>query len=158
MTARDSQVNAKEASQELTGAARLFADALAEERPDGRSNREHLRLTQGEIWTGDENQVDAVLRMLVDSHKPLRGGGGLGADTADKKIKSMLKGLKMEPRENMIRAAEKDDATPLEAGEVEQVAEAVNPHRTTIPPHLHRPWHATYTGSNSEGAEVPKVR
>lgn len=127
---------------ELTGSAKLFADAIEEESSRG-SSRKHLTLTQGEIWTGDESQVDAVLRMLVDAHKPLRSGEGLKHDSADKKIKGMMKGLKMEPREGMIRRT--DGPEPR------------NQHQTTLPPHLHRPWHSTYTGSNTI-AETPKIK
>jgi aarF domain-containing kinase len=124
-------------------------------------------LTQGEIWTGDENQVDAVLRMLVDAHKPLRTGSGLWADSADKKIKGMLKGLKMEPRESMLRGAGTSGASISDPAKdemresrnaVEEAEEPVNPHKTTIPPHLHRPWHATYTGTDNAATEVPQVR
>jgi aarF domain-containing kinase len=35
--------------------------------------------------------------------------------------------------------------------------EDVNPHRTNIPPHLHRPWHSTYTGAN-QSTDTPKVK
>ena len=57
--------------------------------------------------------------------------------------------------------AELEQAVAIDAAEAVDSAEAieeVNPHRTTIPPHLHRPWHATYTGSSAVGAEIPQVR
>lgn len=130
----------------LTGADKLFADALLEEeQSQPGSSRDHLRLTQGEIWTGEEAQSDAVLRMLIDAHKPLRSGSALGGDTADKKIKAMLANLKLDPRA---------PSPIVEMADTEQP----NAHRTTLPPHLHRPWHATYTGASVEMDETPKIK
>lgn len=123
-----------------TGSSKLFADALLEDEPA--PTRDHLRLTQGPIWTGEEDQADAVLRMLVDAHKPLRTGTALSSNTADDKIKGMLANLKLEPRSAFPTV---DPDQP-------------NEHRTTLPPHLHRPWHATYTGEKVELDEVPKVK
>lgn len=139
----------------LSGSAKLFADAFEEEsQTKAGSSRDHLRLTQGEVWTGDENQVDAVLRMLVDAHKPLRTGTALGHDTADKKIKGMLKGINMEPR---IRTETVNRST-AETMEEDQAFEQLPSHRTTLPPHLHRPWHATYTGASVYEEEAPKIK
>jgi aarF domain-containing kinase len=88
--------------------------------------------------------------MLVDAHKPLRTGEGVKHDTADKKIKTMIKGLDMKPR--------LADALPtLEKEAISAATTEQNPHRTTIPPHLHRPWHSTYTGAN-QSTDTPKVK
>ena len=141
----------------LTGSAKLFADAIEEESTrapaagKSASTREHLRLTQGPIWDGDESTPDAVLRMLVDAYKPLRTGEGIKHNAADEKIKGWMKGLKLEPK---VPGAPVDDS---EATLVEAQAETINPHKTTIPPHLHRPWHATYTGETQQD-EAPKVK
>jgi len=133
----------------LTGAAKLFADAIAEESlGSSSSSRDHLRLTQGPIWDGDESQPDAVLRMLIDAHKPLRSGEGVKHDAADEKVKGWIKGLKMEPRIPV--------RTP-QPSEVKVDAEPGAAHRTTIPPHLHRPWHSTYTGE-TRTKEAPQVK
>lgn len=140
-----------------TGSAKLFADAEKEDEAAS-SSREHLRHSQGPVWEGDESTHDAVLRMLVDAHKPLRTGEGVKHDSADKKIKGWMKGLNMEPRiidkPTIDDGATEAGVTPATAAAVE---EAVNPHRTTIPPHLHRPWHSTYTGA-SQATETPKVK
>ncbi|WVR03189.1 hypothetical protein IAU60_000180 [Kwoniella sp. DSM 27419] len=148
----------KDDRAQLTGAAKLFADALEEESLGSTSsstqNREHLRLTQGPVWTGDETQQDAVLRMLVDAHKPLRNPGGIKATAADDKIKGWMKGLNLEPRLGQPVTSPSAE----EAGLARVVTEEQpNPHRTTIPPHLHRPWHATYTGER-KAAEVPNIK
>ncbi|KAK4687602.1 hypothetical protein P7C73_g2519, partial [Tremellales sp. Uapishka_1] len=136
-------------SATLTGAAKLLADAIAEESSSFSvtNSRDHLKHTQGPIWDGDETTSDAVLRMLVDAHKPLRTGNGVKHNTADEKIKGWMKGLNLEPRLG--------DPVTIPTKSEEQVK--ANPHRTTIPPHLHRPWHSTYT-SSTQVEEAPRVR
>ena len=124
------------AHTQTTGSAKLFQDAIEEEASTpatSSSNRDHLKLTQGPIWSGEEAPPDAVLRMLVDAHKPLRSGQGVRHDAADEKIKGWMKSFSVEPRLPNL------------------------PHRTTIPPHLHRPWHSTYTG-DTEVVEEPKIK
>lgn len=116
-----------------TGSAKLFQDAIKEEEVAASSSRDHLPLTQGPIWTGDEAAPDTVLRMLVDAHKPLRSGEGVKHNSSDEKIRGWMKSIDLAPRD------------------------LPNPHRTTIPPHLHRPWHSTYTGE-SDAAETPKIK
>ncbi|PVF96304.1 hypothetical protein CPB86DRAFT_775810 [Serendipita vermifera] len=67
---------------------KLFADAEIEENDtELRTMKEKLeqRLMQEQNWNGDENIQDAVLRMLVDKHKPLRSGP---IRTADEKLKA----------------------------------------------------------------------
>lgn len=137
----------------LTGSAKLFAEA-AEEDERILSTRDHLKQAQGPVWDGEESTHDAVLRMLVDAHKPLRTGEGIQHDTADKKIKRMVKGIDMAPRSNTDGKQETAKEQVVSALVAEEV---INPHRTTVPPHLHRPWHATYTGT-SQSAETPKVK
>ncbi|OXG35208.1 aarF domain-containing kinase [Cryptococcus neoformans] len=138
----------------LTGSAKLFADAGAEEKvTSNASNRDHLRMTQGPVWTGDESTTDAVLRMLVDAHKPLRDKGGVKHNAADEKIKGWMKRLQLEPRLSPGPSSPPEEAQEIALESVEKE----NPHRTKIPPHLHRPWHATYTGE-SRTAEAPKVK
>jgi aarF domain-containing kinase len=96
--------------------------------------------------------------MLVDAHKPLRTGEGVKYDSADKKIKGWMKGVSMEPRLNNVVEMPADGADVLatNAGAVAE-DESVNPHRTTIPPHLHRPWHSTYTGAFQTN-DTPQVK
>jgi len=146
----DTDRSTAQPQQPLTGSAKLLAEALEEEETL-KSSRADLRHTQGPIWTGEESTHDAVLRMLVDAHKPLRTGEGLKHDTADKKIKTWMKGLDMGPRlANTV-------TTPAEEAISTATEETLNPHRTTIPPHLHRPWHSTYTGAN-QTTDTPQVK
>ncbi|ORY22959.1 ABC1 family-domain-containing protein [Naematelia encephala] len=123
----------------LTGSDKLFADAEQEE---ATSSRDHFRYTQGPVWTGEETKTDAGLRVLVDSHKPLRTGQGVRSNSADDKIQGWMNGLRLEPRIGTVQSA---------------APESQKLHRTHIPPHLHRPWHATYTGDN-QTVESPKVK
>ena len=141
----------------LTGSAKLFQDAIEEDRASsGRpgSSRDHLVHSQGPIWTGDESTHDAVLRMLVDAHKPLRSGDGVKHNSADDKIKGWMKGVNMDSR--LGPSPPIAEATSEQQIQAEPAA-PVNPHKTTIPPHLHRPWHATFTGATMH-TETPKVR
>ena len=133
----------------LTGSAKLLAEAEAEESiATSSSSRDHLRQTQGPVWNGDETQTDAVLRMLVDAHKPLRSGNGVKHDAADDKIKGWMRGLRLEARMGVPSPSSSEVDAKVEAGAA---------HRTTIPPHLHRPWHSTYTGG-VQTEEVPRVK
>jgi aarF domain-containing kinase len=93
--------------------------------------------------------------MLVDKHKPLRTGDGVKWNSSDEKIKGWMKGLKLEPRlgvgpglKQAVKAEEEEDL---------HGAAKVSAHRTAIPPHLHRPWHSTYTG-HVETAQTPKIK
>jgi DnaJ family protein C protein 28 len=58
--------------------SKLFADAEHEERTGGvtptRTGIHRGATSDHPNWTGDESIEDAVLRMLVDKHKPLRTG------------------------------------------------------------------------------------
>ncbi|PWN96166.1 hypothetical protein FA09DRAFT_310877, partial [Tilletiopsis washingtonensis] len=76
--------------QPLTGAAKLLADAIleeaAEERAEALKEAARRGLDQGPVWTGDERVQDAVLRMLVDKHKPLRVKPSGTAHPADAKL------------------------------------------------------------------------
>lgn len=140
------------ASEGLTGSAKLFADALEEESLGKGNSRDHLVHSQGPIWTGDESQQDAVLRMLVDKYKPLRTGEGVKADASEKRIHNWMKNLDMEPRQPI------PGKPSVEEGDGFVVTSSgVSPHRTKLPPHLHRPWHATYTG-DSKVLEAPKIK
>ncbi|GMK56789.1 hypothetical protein CspeluHIS016_0306290 [Cutaneotrichosporon spelunceum] len=133
---------------ELTGSAKLFADAAAEERAEAdaaaKSSRAHLVDSQGPIWTGEEAQSDTVLRMLVDKYKPLRTGEGIKDDAAEKRIRNWMKNLDMASR------------APLSSNII-TASSGESPHAPKLPPHLFRPWHATYTGDN-EVFDSPKIK
>ncbi|ODN73870.1 hypothetical protein L202_07386 [Cryptococcus amylolentus CBS 6039] len=135
------------AGEHLTGSAKLFAEADSEESL-GTTDRDSLRHTQGPVWTGDESTSDAVLRMLVDANKPLRNPGGIKHNAADDKIKGWMKGLKLDAR--LGPGVELPPNPSHEEGEEK-------PHRTRLPPHLHRPWHSTYTGEKA-AAEEPNIK
>jgi len=149
VTDRETDRSPAQPRQPLTGSAKLLAEALEEE-DAVRSSRADLKHTQGPIWEGEESTHDAVLRMLMDAHKPLRTGEGVRHDTADKKIKAMIKGMDMEPRLANTETNQEDISAATTEG-------APNLHRTTIPPHLHRPWHSTYTGAD-QSTDTPQVK
>lgn len=139
---------------QLTGSAKLFSDAVEEETAGiESSSRKHLVQNQGPIWTGDEEMQDGVLRMLIDAHKPLRTGQGVKHSSADDKIKGWMKNLKLEPRLGKVPDQDESSSTSSTTA-----SEETNPHRTSLPPHLFRPWHATYTGDTAASDATPKVK
>lgn len=142
----------EDSSDALTGSAKLFADAVAEESLEATAKakgaRDHLLHSQGPIWTGDEAQSDAVLRMLVDKYKPLRTGEGIKDNAADKRIHNWMKNVDMEAH-HPVRG--KGDGVEITTSSGE------SPHSPKLPPHLFRPWHATYTGDN-QAFEAPKIK
>lgn len=146
-SAAEAKASTEEEPDELTGSKKLMADALQEEAEEmarevaAGGSRDHLRQAQGPIWTGEESQADAVLRMLVDKHKPLRTPGGVKAGASEAKAKEMLKGKDFSPRIVQEDQAEREEVIPAT--------------RTTVPPHLHRPWMSAYVSPT--GASSPKV-
>ncbi|KAF8520807.1 hypothetical protein BU17DRAFT_75584 [Hysterangium stoloniferum] len=78
---------------DLRASAKLWVDAEAEETQDETPTPKSMSYRDKAAniaqsypnWAGDESTPDAVLRMLVDKYKPLRGE----VKTADEKIKNM---------------------------------------------------------------------
>lgn len=72
----------KASAPDRTASAKLFEDAVDEERRGAASSSSSQvvsRITE-KNWDGDESMEDAVLRMLVDKYKPLRSGTVISAD------------------------------------------------------------------------------
>ncbi|WRT63335.1 uncharacterized protein IL334_000240 [Kwoniella shivajii] len=154
-TDRNASSSSSSSDRPLTGSAKLFADALEEETVS-KASRDQLIHSQGEIWTGDESTHDAVLRMLIDSNKPLRTPGGVKHNSSDEKIKNWMKRLDLKPIPgNATTSSSNDD--PISSSSTPEI-EGLNPHKTTIPPHLHRPWHSTYTGETKLHNTTPQVK
>lgn len=99
--------------------------------------------SKDEHWTGDEPLQHAVLRMLVDKYKPLRGGP---VRSADDKLKRALPEVRISP------AASEEVAHVREASaETHTNAERESTVRKYVPgePILpgipgHQPWHTTF--------------
>jgi DnaJ family protein C protein 28 len=62
------------APQATSASSKLFADAAREEAEASSQTKTTLNIEKHENWTGEESTQDAVLRMLIDKYKPLRGG------------------------------------------------------------------------------------
>lgn len=80
---------AKSTESDHRASSKLFEDAAREEAEEAQTPARTSRVPtlegQNENWTGEESVQDAVLRMLVDKYKPLRGGP---VRTADEKLKA----------------------------------------------------------------------
>lgn len=78
---------ATKANNDYSASSKLWEDAMSEE-AEGTGDRGSSRakrilqhhMSQEENWTGEESVRDAVLRMLVDKYKPLRGPAIRSAD------------------------------------------------------------------------------
>jgi hypothetical protein len=84
----------------LTGSGKLFVDAVLEEAEEHANNnssqrKSHLQFLENQHanWDGEERMEDAVLRMLVDKYKPLRGGT---IRTAEEKLKQTPPSVRLE--------------------------------------------------------------
>jgi hypothetical protein len=142
------------AAADRRASAKLFADAAHEEASSPRERAPPRGAFAGpdEPWTGDERVQDAVLRMLVDKHKPLRG-----------EFVSADERLRRAPPVVAVREAPPDDdlgeAAPLTAHLVRARTSAAPGSASFTPPPPsgaladvpllpsidgHRPWHTTY--------------
>lgn len=114
------------------------------------------------VWTGEENTRDAVLRMLMDTHKPLRSDV---VATAEQKIKELTKKLDMEPivreksqnstlrRQEQALLQELDDQA--ESPSVVRVDRSIELERQ-IPPEDFRPWMAQYVAKDQD-TDTPSI-
>ncbi|PIL37493.1 hypothetical protein GSI_01187 [Ganoderma sinense ZZ0214-1] len=132
----------------LQMSAKLFEDAALDEAAEEEALRKSSLVSrlenEHENWTGDEPVEHAVLRMLVDKYKPLRGGP---IRTAEEKLKTAPPQLwSQDPPLGVV--SDVHAAASLTTSSVLEEA----PVRTYVPgePILpgipgHQPWHTTFT-------------
>jgi DnaJ family protein C protein 28 len=96
-----------------TGSRKLFADAALEEAEEHANNnssqhKSHLQFLENQYtnWDGEERMEDAVLRMLVDKYKPLRGGT---IRTAEEKLKQTPPSVRLETTSTNVAEARQSD-------------------------------------------------
>lgn len=134
-------------SSSTSASAKLFADAaLGEAEEAAALNASQNPLVsqavsdaKNENWTGDERLRDAVLRMLVDAHRPLRGPSIRSADE------------KMRERPPVPSLSNSSSPISIASATVTDSESTYNPNwqlRATEPllPAVegHRPWHTTF--------------
>ena len=133
-------------SPDHTASAKLFEDAARDEAAEQEALRKSSLVsrleTEHENWTGDEPVEHAVLRMLVDKYKPLRGGP---IRTAEEKLKAAPPQLRSHDTPHAV--VSDDQSTAMVSSMREET-----PVRTYVPgePILpgipgHQPWHTTFT-------------
>lgn len=97
------------------------------------------------VWTGEESTRDAVLRMLVDANKPLRGD----FRTADARTKEIVKNIDTSPT---IRVP--GEVAPEPEVKVKELAEAIKAEQA-IPAADFQPWMAKYV--RNESTATPQI-
>ncbi|RPD66800.1 hypothetical protein L226DRAFT_529206 [Lentinus tigrinus ALCF2SS1-7] len=132
-----------------TASSKLFEDAAREEDEEAEAAHKSSVISmleqQNENWTGDEPMEHAVLRMLVDKYKPLRGGPVRSADEklrrAPPKVRTQETPLD-QLHEDIVAAA---SPVPDESAQEAPVRRYVpgEPILPGIPGH--QPWHTTFT-------------
>jgi hypothetical protein len=120
-------------------------------------NADH-RVNAFRIWTGEESQKDAVLRMLVDSpaNRPLRSDL---VQSAEEKIKQALKKADLSPRATYGTPSTSSADVPLDdqADKSESTGRFSRPLSETIlaerdiPPEAFKPWMARYVARDAPG-------
>jgi hypothetical protein len=145
------------AAADRRASAKLFADAAHEEAsspPRARAPPRGAFAGPDEPWTGDERVQDAVLRMLVDKHKPLRGD----FVSADERLRRAPPAVAV--REALtVEDEDLGEAAPLTAHLARARISAAPGSASSAPPPPsgaladvpllpsidgHRPWHTTY--------------
>ncbi|KAL5527868.1 hypothetical protein ACEPAG_6669 [Sanghuangporus baumii] len=134
-----------------TGSDKLFADALLEESSSTsssptNSNRNRTaqllaqHTQQHENWSGEESMQDAVLRMLVDKYKPLRGPV---IRSAEEKLRERPPSVRPGPvssSSSSSSATSKEDEREGWSMRERRAMEPLLPSKEG-----HRPWHTTFT-------------
>ena len=129
-----------------TASAKLFEDAAREEAAEEEALRKSSLVssleTKHKNWTGDEPVEHAVLRMLVDKYKPLRGGP---IKTAEEKLKAAPPQVRSQgaPHEPVGD----DHSTGIVSGILEEASVRTYVPGEPILPGIpgHQPWHTTFT-------------
>jgi DnaJ family protein C protein 28 len=124
--------------------AKLFADAEQEE-AEARNSTGKPSISQipqlqsqDENWTGDESIRDAVLRMLVDKYKPMRGP----LRTAETKLR--------EAPPKVYTEAYRIDSVERSAQTWQEIA-----NKPLLPSvEGHKPWHTTYKVPSHTSASI----
>ncbi len=130
----------------ITASAKLFEDAAREEDAEEEALRKPSLVsrleTEHENWTGDEPVEHAVLRMLVDKYKPLRGGP---IRTADQKLKTTPPQVLSQDKPREV-VGDGHSNTTIPSTLQEAPALTYVPGEPILPGTPgHQPWHTTFT-------------
>ncbi|KAA1466671.1 hypothetical protein DENSPDRAFT_767700 [Dentipellis sp. KUC8613] len=127
--------------------SKLFADAEREEAQKAPQPKNPLLNVEHENWTGEESMQDAVLRMLVDKYKPLRGGT---IQTAEQKLRQAppkISSVQPPPVQAFSSSSTAAPAAPRSPASWanEPLIPAVEGHR---------PWHTTFKAPSHATSSV----
>ncbi|KAL6307145.1 hypothetical protein BKA93DRAFT_728230 [Sparassis latifolia] len=160
--AANANVNADASSSrpDHRASAKLFEDAAREEAAERAAPARPAALErENENWTGDEPLEHAVLRMLVDKYKPLRGGQIRSADEKLRQAPPRVHipdtgSVSAEDGVNTSGDAVGEGGTKIEAqaADVVRVRSANEPLLPSI--EGHKPWHTTFKAPSHATSSV----
>ena len=111
----------------------------------------------GQNWDGDEPIADAVLRMLVDKHKPLRSGT---ITTADEKLSKAAPAVREGSSLSLLLSSEATQEERLVISNRPLAHPKIDPSKPLKDQPLlhavegHRPWHTNFTTPSHATASV----
>ncbi|TFK92871.1 hypothetical protein K466DRAFT_581551 [Polyporus arcularius HHB13444] len=129
-----------------SASSKLFEDAAREEAEEAEAARKSSVISmleqRNENWTGDEPVEHAVLRMLVDKYKPLRGGPIRSAEEKLRRTPPQVR-----TQDSPIDSVQEDVVATVSSGQEEQApVRRYNPGEPLLPGIPgHQPWHTTFT-------------
>ncbi|KAI0722292.1 hypothetical protein C8T65DRAFT_628868 [Cerioporus squamosus] len=138
--------SSRPAEPDRSASSKLFEDAAREEAEQAEAARKSSVISmleqQNENWTGDEPVEHAVLRMLVDKYKPLRGGP---IRSAEEKLRRAPPEVRTQ--DTPLDPVHGDIATTASPDQAEQAAVRHYVPGEPILPGIpgHQPWHTTFT-------------
>ena len=153
----DEQPKPGESSTAPTGSAKLFEDAEreeleAEEAVARQANLNHQLVqlnAEQENWTGEESVKDAVLRMLVDKYKPLRGST---VQTADEKLHAKPPTVSINGPASTFEPSSYSASQQASQYKPDWRSRASEPLIPAI--EGHRPWHTTYVAPGPTSSRI----
>ena len=140
-----------QSSPDHRASSKLFADAAHEEAEDKPPPKLPIKTDEFENWTGEESMHDAVLRILVDKHKPLRMGTIRTAEEKLRQAPPQISNALSAPLsdDNVGPSAISSDSKAHDAGQVGRASEPLLPSIEG-----HRPWHTTFKAPSHATSSV----
>lgn len=134
---------------------KLFADAEREESDSQNCQKLDALVQQQENWTGEERIQDAVLRMLVDKYKPLRGSNIF---TAEEKLKKNPPQVRSASVTGTVDDSHYEDTSTISTAPYLRPTLGSWAKEPLLPSNpTHKPWETTFKPPSDDGVSNIKV-